>query len=59
MIDNPPRFAPRWLTPEMVIKGTPLDGLDILQQYDVRLTRVALLCAVARTQLRDLGGFQS
>ncbi len=54
MVEDPPRYAPAWLTPEMVVAATPLDGLDIVQQDDTRRRRVLLLCAVARTTLAAL-----
>lgn len=54
MVNAPPRYAPAWLTPEMVVAATPLDGLDIVQRDDLRRRRVLLLCAVARTSIAAL-----
>lgn len=54
MVADPPRVAPRWLTPELVKLATPLDGLDLIERAEMRQRRILLLCAVARCALADL-----
>lgn len=56
MVAAPPRRAPAWLTPEMVAEATPLGGLDLASRSDMRLRRILLLCAVARTAIAGLRG---
>ncbi len=54
MIVAPPRVAPKWLTPEMVKKATPLDHLDVIARVRVRHIRLMLLLAVIRRAADDL-----
>lgn len=46
-------MAPRWMTPEHAIAATPMTG-DLLQNMEQRRVRILLLCAIARSGLRDL-----
>lgn len=54
MLVDPPRMAPKWLTPEMVVDATPLDRLDVIARGERRVIRLMLLCAVARRAVADL-----
>ena len=51
MVACPPRVAPRWLTPEMVVQATPLDGLDLFARMEMRDRRMALLLAICRAEV--------
>ncbi|MGK5677475.1 hypothetical protein [Actinoplanes sp. URMC 104] len=54
MVAELPRRTPKWVTPEMVVAATPLDGLDLIARSDMRTRRISLLIAVARTAVDDL-----
>ncbi len=45
--------APKWMTPDWVVANMPVDG-DIIMRSARRIDRIMVLCAVARTALREI-----
>jgi hypothetical protein len=53
VLQTPRTLAPAWLTPELAVELTPLDG-DVVSNSVTRDARVVLLVAVARRGVHDL-----
>lgn len=51
IVQTLPDRVPEWVTPEMVVEATPLDGLDLIAAEQMRTRRMALLVSVMRAQL--------
>ncbi len=51
--EGPGACAPKWMTPDWVVANMPIEG-DVVTRYGRRLDQIAVLCAVARTALREL-----
>jgi hypothetical protein len=54
MVRTLPRTVPAWVTPEMVVAATPLEGLDLISAAQMRTRRIALLTAVIRTSVEAI-----